>query len=180
VGALLAMISVVTIAQSFANRQHSSVFYELDCATYPLVLTAQSSASRLRAPASAAALAYLGMVGSMVWALPLFAATPQAGPVYNSLDHLLAPPFPLLLIVPALALDSLLHGIPSREAGRRLGVGARVRQVAGAVRVTQWVFSAFALVRRGWLAVCGRRPNLPFFCASTRRRAPRSGACLPT
>ena len=37
-----------------------------------------------------------------VWLLPLFPAKPQVAPIYNPLDHLMPPPFPLLLIVPAL------------------------------------------------------------------------------
>src|SRR5258706_14096944 len=111
------MTSVVMTAQSFANRQHSAVFYQLGCATYPLVLVAQSVAGRLRAPASGAALAYMGFTAAMVWILPLVPASPQAGPVYNALDHLLPPPFPLLLVVPALALDAWLHGLPARERG---------------------------------------------------------------
>ena len=165
-GALLAMISVVTTAQSFANRQHSELFYLLACASYPLVLTAQSAAGRMRAPATLAALGYLAFVGSMVWLLPRFAATPQAGPVYNALDHLLPPPFPLLLVVPAVALDGLLHGIPSR-AGSTGGWASALEcgcAFFALFAVTQWLFSAFLLspVADDWLFAGGGR-HWPFF-----------------
>ncbi len=165
-GAVLAMISVVTTAQSFANRQHSAVFYELGCAAYPLVLVAQSVAGRLRAPASAAALAYMGLVAGMVWILPLVPASPQAGPVYNALDHLLPPPFPLLLVVPALALDALLRMFAARE---RRGAGWAAALEAGAAFfalfvATQWPFSAFLLSPASdhWFFAGGGR-HWPFF-----------------
>ena len=42
-----------------------------------------------------------------VWILPLFPAEPKLGPVYQQVTHFVPPEFPLLLIVPALALDWL-------------------------------------------------------------------------
>jgi hypothetical protein len=163
-GAVLALVSVVTTAQSFANRQHSSVFYELGCASYPLALVAHGVAGRLRTPACAAAAAYMAGVGLMVWVLPLFAATPQAGPVYNALDHMLAPPFPLLLVVPALALDALL-----RRPGRGRGDLAFTAVECGAAffalfAATQWLFSAFLLSPAAdqWFFAGGGR-HWPFF-----------------
>jgi hypothetical protein len=39
--------------------------------------------------------------------LPLFPAQPKLGPVYQNVTHFIPPHFPLLLIVPALALDLL-------------------------------------------------------------------------
>ncbi|HTO05843.1 MAG TPA: hypothetical protein VMR86_02200 [Myxococcota bacterium] len=144
-GALLALISVVTTAQSFANRQHSSVFYELGCASYPIVLVAHGVAGRLRAPASAASAAYMSLVALVVWVLPRFAATPQAGPVYNTLDHMLAPPFPLLLIVPAFALDLLLRR-PGRGRGDFAFTALECAAAFTALFVaTQWFFSGFLL-----------------------------------
>lgn len=163
-GAVLALISVVTTAQSFPNRQHSSVFYELGCATYPIALVAHGVAGRLRAPACAAAAAYMAGVGLMVWVLPLFAATPQAGPVYNALDHMLAPTFPLLLVVPALALDALL-----RRPGHGGGDFAFTAVECGAAffalfAATQWLFAGFLLSPAAdqWLFAGGGR-HWPFF-----------------
>jgi hypothetical protein len=165
-GGVLALIWVVTTPQSFANRQHSAVFYELGCAAYPVVLAAHALAGRLRAPASAAALAYLGLAASLVWLLPLFPATPQAGPVYNALTHMLPPPFPLLLVVPALALDALLARYSTSKA--RGGAWAAALQAGVAFFVlflaTQWWFSEFLLspASDSWLFAGGGR-HWPFF-----------------
>ena len=165
-GAVLAMTSVVMTAQSFANRQHSALFYQLGCATYPLVLVAQSVAGRLRAPASAAALAYMGFTAAMVWILPLVPASPQAGPVYNALDHLLPPPFPLLLVVPALALDAWLHGLPARERGAARWTAALAAGLSffALFVAAQWLFAGFLLspAADDWLFAGGGR-RWPFF-----------------
>jgi hypothetical protein len=145
-GGVLAMVFVVTAAQSFANRQHSALFLELGCAVFPAILVAQSLAGRGRAPASLAALAFMGLVAALVWILPLVPATPQAGPVYNALDHMLPPPFPLLLIVPALALDGLRRfaARESRDTGWAAALEAGLAFFI-LFLATQWAFSAFLL-----------------------------------
>ena len=79
-GAVLTLIALVTLPQSFANRQHSGAFYVLTCSVYPLVLAAQAVAGRLRLPATAAALAYLGLAAAAVWLLPLIPGSPRPGP----------------------------------------------------------------------------------------------------
>lgn len=165
-GALLLLVAVVTLPQSFANRQHSGAFFALGCGAYPVVLAAQALAGRLRWPASAAALAYLALAAAAVWLLPLFPGSPQAGPVYNPRDHLLPPPFPLLLVVPALALDALLRASPGR-AGR----GERWLQAleagllfAALFIAVQWLFASFLLspAADGRLFAGGGR-HWPFF-----------------
>jgi hypothetical protein len=165
-GALLMLIAVVTLPQSFANRQHSGAFYVLACSVYPLVLAAQAVAGRLRLPATAAALAYLLLSVAAVWILPLIPGSPQAGPVYNPRDHLLPPPFPLLLVVPALAVDALLQLLPGRaRQGERWAQSLETGVAFAALfTVTQWVFAAFLLspAADGWLFAGGGR-HWPFF-----------------
>jgi len=165
-GALLAMIAVVTLPQTFANRQHSAVFFQLACATYPLVLAAHCAAGRTRVPAAAAALAYMVLVGAMVWILPLFHAAPLAGPVYNARDHLLPPPFPLLLVVPGLAIDGFLRSAP-RQASRGRTLAEAVEAGAaffGLFALLQWTFASFLLSSRAddWFFAGGGR-EWPFF-----------------
>ena len=41
----------------------------------------------------------------LLWILPLFPAVPKLGPVYYPVTHLVPPPFPLLLLPSAVALD---------------------------------------------------------------------------
>jgi hypothetical protein len=41
----------------------------------------------------------------MIWTLQLFPATPKLAPIYNPVTHMVPPFFPLLLVIPAAALD---------------------------------------------------------------------------
>ena len=47
----------------------------------------------------------MGYAMFMLWLFPLFPATPKLGPVYQHITHMVPMEFPLLIIVPALALD---------------------------------------------------------------------------
>src|SRR5258708_4259151 len=54
----------------------------------------------------------------LILVLPLFPAHPKLAPIYHPVDHMVAPAFPLLLIVPAAAIDAL-GWLASRYATRR-------------------------------------------------------------
>ena len=165
-GALLAMVAVVTVPQTFANRQHSAVFFQLGCATYPLVLAAHCAAGRARVPATAAALSFMQLVALVVWVLPLVPGSPQAGPVYNAREHLLPPPFPLLLVVPALAIDGLVRFAPGRTGRGRVLAEAFESGAAffGLFALVQWSFASFLLSSSAddWFFAGGGR-EWPFF-----------------
>ncbi|MEX2208818.1 MAG: hypothetical protein WEF50_21590 [Myxococcota bacterium] len=171
-GAVLSLIGVVTLASSFANLQRSAFFFQLGCATYPVVLVALAVAGRGRFPASTAALAAFGVQLALVWLLPLVPGAPEVGPVYHPRDTLLPPPFPLLLVLPALVVDLLLRARPARGGpGQRApsALDARLALEAGlafaAVFVlVQWTFAGFLLSPAAdtWLFAGGGR-HWPFF-----------------
>jgi hypothetical protein len=50
---------------------------------------------------------YSAVLIAIILILPLFPAQPKLGPVFQPVTHLVPPPFPLLLIVPAMLLDLL-------------------------------------------------------------------------
>ncbi len=78
---------------------------------------------------------------------PLFSAEPLLGPILRPVDSMIPPAFPLLLVVPALAVDVLTRTLP--------GEGSRLRPwlASAAIGVcfvlvllaVQWFFSAFLL-----------------------------------
>jgi uncharacterized membrane protein len=79
------------------------------------------------------------------WILPLFPAQPKLAPIFNPVTHMVPPPFPLLLIFPALAMDLIL-----RRAGERPVGGGGSGLLLGAIFLAvfipvQWFFSKFIL-----------------------------------
>ena len=164
--AVLALISFATLVSAYPNHQHSAPFYQITCATYPVVLVALAVAGRSRFPATLAALGYTLIVGAMTWLLPLVPATPQVAPIYNALDHLMPPPFPLLLLAPALALDALLRVFPARAQHPQPWRQATECGLAFFLifAVVQWPFARFLLAPASdhWFFAGGGR-HWPFF-----------------
>jgi hypothetical protein len=58
----------------------------------------------------------MGLLCGIDWMLGLFPATPKLAPIFNPVTHMVALPFPLLLVFPAMAIDLLL-----RRAGEITG-----------------------------------------------------------
>ncbi|HEV7401611.1 MAG TPA: hypothetical protein VGO11_01745 [Chthoniobacteraceae bacterium] len=169
-GALLSMIGVVTLASNFANRQHSAAFYQIACGTYPFVLAAVAAAAPGRWAATRAALVYTLLWGAAVWLLPLIPGRPLVAPILHPRDHLLPPPFPLLLLVPAAAMDCLLAHA-KRSAAPRAGWGDAL-EAGGAFALSflaaQWLFASFLLspATDNWFFAGGGR-HWPFFLQIT-------------
>ena len=165
-GVVLALIFTVTLATAFANRQHSAAFHQLACGTYPVVLVALAITGRQRLPATTAALVAMLLTAAMVWLLPLVPGSPQVAPIYHPRDHLLPPPFPPLLILPALAVDALLGLFPKRTArppgwphATEVGLAFFIIFLA-----VQWPFAQFLLSPGAdhWLFAGGGK-HWPFF-----------------
>jgi hypothetical protein len=142
-GVVLSMLTILLTEYSYPNAQHSGFFYKVSCAVYPVLLVAAARASRLRWAATLTAAFYMLITLAMVWILPFFPAQPMLGPIDNPVDHMVPPVFPLLLIVPALAMDWILqrHG---KKDGWLMALG-----LAAAFLVlflaSQWLFSEFLL-----------------------------------
>jgi hypothetical protein len=146
-GASMALIFVTTLAASLANRQQSIRFYEIACGVYPIVLTTLATAGGLRFGATAGALVYTAMVAGAVWLLPLIPGVPAVSPIYNPRDHLMPPPFPLLLIAPALAIDLLARPAAERRGGLAHWSNALEAGLAFFLvfMMVQWPFARFLL-----------------------------------
>jgi hypothetical protein len=165
-GVVLTMISVVTLTLIYPNRQHTGTFYKIACGSYPIVLVAVARAGKLRWTAAVSAIVYAAIVCSMVWLLPLFPAKPQVPPIYNPLDHMMPPPFPLLLIAPAIAMDALFR----KKFGPEFKGSSWLQAVAAGMVffalffAMQWAFGEFLLsdLADNWFFAGGGR-HWPFF-----------------
>lgn len=143
-GAVLSMLTILLTEYSYPNAQHSAFFYKVSCGVYPVLLVAAARASRLRWAATLTAAFYMLITLAMVWILPLFPAQPMLGPIDNPVDHMVPPTFPLLLIVPAFAIDCILQ---RKKGGWLLAPAFLVLFFAA-----QWLFSDFLLspASRNW------------------------------
>ena len=148
-GVILLMVVTFLSEYVYPNDQHGSFFYRVTAAVLPVLLVAVARASRLRWAATLAALSYMSVALVMVWILPLFPAQPMLAPINNPIDHMVPPLFPLLLIVPAAAIDLvfLVTGRGGRGGKRsRWWLAPVLATVFVAVFfVTQWNFSSFQL-----------------------------------
>jgi hypothetical protein len=162
VAAGLLLMNVALLAYEYAQRvlMHSSIFYQVCGGAFPLVLVAAARASRLRWPATIAAGIYTALWLVLVWIMPLFPAEPRLGPVRQPITHMVPLQFPLLLIVPALAIDLIRRhwkGGRGWTLALALGAGFLVAFLAA-----QWPFGNFLLspASRNWVFATH---ELPYF-----------------
>ena len=141
---LLQNVAIMGIEQvGFANLGHNALYYKVAAGAFPLLLVAVARATRLAWPATTAAACYMAISLVMIWILQLFPATPKLAPVFNAVTHMVPPPFPLLLVVPAAALDLLMRRLgPSRDWSLSLLAGFEFLAVFA---VVQWFFTEFLL-----------------------------------
>ena len=123
-GILLTMHATVLMEfAAFPNHMHSARFYRATAIGMPLILVASARPSRLRWPATTVAALYMAIVLVLIWALELSPATARLAPIYHPVTRMVPPPFPLLMIAPALAIDWILRRLPGPDWGRAVLLG---------------------------------------------------------
>lgn len=115
-GILLTMVATAIIEKAgLGNQMHSAAFYILTGWVIPLFLVGLARASHVKWPATTITAIYMAITIAMSWILQLFPATPMLAPIYNPVSHMVPPPFPLLLVVPAFTLDLLMKRFGMRN-----------------------------------------------------------------
>jgi hypothetical protein len=154
-GLLITIVAIMLTEHTFRTQMHNAAFYRVTGAVFPLFLCTLARASRLRWPATAAALGYTGMMLAMQWILPLFAATPKLGPIYQNITHMVPMSFPLLLVAPALGMDLVTRrAMASRSRWRDWWLaGALGATFVLVLLAVQWPFAEFLLSpgARNWV-----------------------------
>ena len=143
-GVVIENASILGLEQiGFANAARMSLYYKVGAAVFPIALVAAGRATRVRWGATIAAATYMTISLVMIWVLQLFPATPKLAPVFNPISHMVSPPFPLLLVIPAVVVDFLLR---RSSTGRdwRLAVLTGLGFLAALV-LTQWFFAEFLM-----------------------------------
>ena len=150
-GLLLLNLAVLMMEYSMPNDWRGPLFHMISAGVFPLVLFAVGRAGRLRWPATWAAVVYTGVTLVMMWVLPLFPAEPLLAPILRNVDRMVPPEFPLLLVIPAIALDMLLRRAsrPGEAPARRSvdwGLAALGSLMfVGIFGVVHWYFGEFML-----------------------------------
>ena len=161
-GCVLSFFAIMTTEYSWRTFQHTSLFYRVSCAAFPLFLVAAGNTARHKWGASLVAGSYMAIRMSMLWILPLFPAVPRLGPIYQDITHMVPMNFPLLLIVPALAMDLVRQRLGTDRPWRlALWQGAAFFAV---FLVAQWSFAYFlhSSFSQNWIFATNRFPyNMP-------------------
>jgi len=160
-GLLVVMIAtMISEYSSRPNDMHHPLFYQVAGGAFPVLLVTLGRSGRLRFPATASAAVYMGIIVATMWILQLFPAHAKLAPIYTRVTHMVPPEFPLLLVVPALAIDLLL-----RRVGRRhdwlLAAGLGLAFVSLLLAV-QWYFGEFLLspAARNFFFASGQWPYM--------------------
>jgi len=150
-GMILVCVMVLELELTFRSAMHSAVFYREVATAAPLVLAIGARARRYKWAATSMAAVYTVFVLLMSWILPLFPAEPKLGPVYYPVKQFTPPEFPMLLIVPALALDLLWQRTGGWAAWKQSLASAAVFLLAFVA--VQWPFASFLMTgaARNWI-----------------------------
>jgi hypothetical protein len=144
-GAGLLLLLAATVATEYTQRwdMHQSLFYQVSAGVFVFLLVSAARAARTTWPATTVALVYAAFTMVMLLVLPLFPGQPLLGPIFVQVDRFMPPDFPLLLVVPAVAIDILMRRI-APGGWRDWGLAAVVA-IAFVVTfvVAQWPFADF-------------------------------------
>jgi hypothetical protein len=105
-GGMVTMLALTVVWEStYRVLMHSASCYRAVAIVLPVVLIGFAAVSRNRWACTIVAAVYMGYAMFMLWLFPLFPATPKLGPVYQHITHMVPMEFPLLVVIPAIALD---------------------------------------------------------------------------
>jgi hypothetical protein len=140
-GEIVTLMMIAILEMTFRSNLHTAAAYRAIAINAPIGLLALAGAADRRWAATAIAGFYTVFMAAMVWIFPLFAAEPKLGPVYQPITHMIPLEFPLLIVVPAVALDlgrAALARWPRWAQAPVLGLAFMTTLVAA-----EWPFATF-------------------------------------
>ena len=155
VGSSCLLCMVYTLGTDFLHigRMRTPFFYLIVTVATLTLLPAFGRALRLRWGMTAIAASYFLIVGGCNWVLQLFPAEPKLGPILTHITHFQSGPFPLLIVIPALAMDIVMRrpGPAAAPSGRRDWVTALLLSLVFVLLLlaVQYPFSGFLLESPG-------------------------------
>lgn len=140
-GLLVLNLLVLVADYTLRVRLHSSSPYVYCALLVPVLFAGLAPASRSRWACTTMAAVYTVIVMVEVLVLPLFPAVPRLGPIGHMVTHYIPQPFPLLIVVPALALDLLWQRTAAWRRWQVVVVSAVV--FVAVLLAAEWPFATF-------------------------------------
>ena len=122
---------------------HGAGAYIAMAIAVPMAFALISQASRFRWAATTTAGIYTVLLIAEIFIFPMVSAEPKLGPVFNPITHLIPPRFPVLIVVPALALDLLWQRTKSWKTWQVALVSGFV--FVAVVTAVEWPFANFLM-----------------------------------
>ncbi|WP_460958956.1 hypothetical protein [Spirosoma litoris] len=119
-GLLLTMLFSLFSETMDRGDTHSTAYYVTAAIVLPFYLVAMGRASLLRWPITSIAGLFMLFLLLPSWVIQHLPAVPRLGPVLNPITHYQPFVFPPLLIIPAFAMDWILHRFDNPTTGRKL------------------------------------------------------------
>jgi hypothetical protein len=141
----LAIVGQMFFVQEYTwdVKLHQAAAYIAMGIGLPVIFAALSWASRSRWAATWMAAVYTAFLIAEILILPLFPAQPKLGPVYTPVTHMIPAKFPILIIVPALALDLLWQRVKNWKPWQIALVSGVVFIVV--LTAVEWPFANFLM-----------------------------------
>jgi hypothetical protein len=152
VGAMmLLLLQLLIMEYTWRGQLHSARAYRVISLAFPAVLVGVARAAKRRWATTIISAIYSLFLLGQLWILPLFPAEPKLGPVYQKITHFIPWDFPLLLMVPALALDLLARRAVRWSAWAQAILVGSVFLIT--LLVVQWPVADFMMTpaARNWL-----------------------------
>jgi len=140
---IIVVLQILTMEHTFRVVQHTATFFIAMAIVFPPALIGVTVASEQPWAATIVAGIYTLFMASLVWILPLFPAEPKLGPVFNPVTQFIPPNFPLLLMIPAVALDLLRRRLATANVWLQTCIYAAA--FFGTFTIAQWFFSDFLI-----------------------------------
>jgi hypothetical protein len=146
-GVFVLLGGVFLLEYIYPNNQHGGKFYEVCALMFPARLIAIGRSARISWPTTRVAAVYMGGLCATDWILALFPAHPKLAPIFNPITHMVDLPFPLLLIVPAFAMDLVLNRTRTTQGWwQRITIALALGTVFLAIFLAvQWSFATFLI-----------------------------------
>lgn len=138
-GGVVVLTMTSILEHTFRSNLHRGDAYRAIAIVAPLMLVTLAEASGRRWGATAIAAIYTAVMVLGVWLFPLVPAEPKLGPVYQPITHYIPLEFPMLIVVPAIAID-LVRARPWPRYLRALAIGVAF---VGVLVAVEWPFATF-------------------------------------